>query len=265
MERTMFKSTISEDENLRNLYPSSTSNEVDSLSDTEENETIYLVTNDANKMDLLLIVSDQSIREKNSLTGRTINKWAMAMLESCECIRTDVVCIRFDTIKKDKRERTYRMTESGDGKKLDDFLRKILSERPLSEMMIVFRCANCALQFSQEKLPRKKGNNSSFFLLSSRTKLNQFRFKLNSILNFSIFLTVFFFAVAGVKCPDCNSTYVIEMKEQEPELASSSPPKQSEPVPLDKSNSHSSIGKTSSCLVNISNHTLIYFEFNFIF
>lgn len=157
MERTMFKSTISEDESLRNLYPSTTSNETETLSDAEENENIYLVTNDANQMELLLVVSDQSIREKNILTGKTINKWAMTMLESCERISTDVLRIRFDTIKKDKRERTYRMSEGGQGKKLDDFLRNILSQRPLSDMMIIYRCANCALQFSEEKLPRKNG------------------------------------------------------------------------------------------------------------
>lgn len=162
MERTMFKSTISEDEELRNLYPSSTSNEADSPSDTEDNETIYLVTNDTNQMEIFLVVSDQSIREKNTLTGKTINKWAMTMLESCERISTDVVRIHFDTIKKDKRVRTYKMSESGQGKKLDDFLRNILSERPLSDMMIIYRCANCALQFSQEKLPRKNGKKRDF-------------------------------------------------------------------------------------------------------
>lgn len=155
----MFRSTISEDESLRNLYPSSTSNEAESLSDAEENETIYLVTNDINQTELFLIVSDESVREKNSLTGKTINKWAMTMLESCEHISTDVVRIRFDTVKKDKRERTYKMIENGLGKKLDDFLRNILSQRPLSDMVIIYRCANCATQFSQEKLPRKNGKN----------------------------------------------------------------------------------------------------------
>ncbi|XP_055302983.1 serine/threonine-protein kinase 11-interacting protein isoform X2 [Sitodiplosis mosellana] len=219
MERTMFRSTISEDENLRNLYPSSTSMEAESLSDTEENETIYLVTNDINQTDLLLVVSDQSIREKNSLTGRTINQWALTMLESSELVSTDVVRIRFDTIKKDKRERTYKMSESGHGKKLDDFLRNILSQRPLSDIMIVFRCANCALQFSQEKLPRKN----------------------------------------GVKCPDCNSTYVIEMKVQQSELSSSSP-KQSDPVPLGNSNSHSSIALRHETIGNQSTKTLGFNE-----
>lgn len=158
MEETMFKSTTSDDENLRMLYSAPTTNELESPSDSEENETIYLVMNDINQMELelFLIVSEQSIREKNILTAKTINKWTMNMLESCERIGTDVLRIRFDTIKRDKKERIYRM-EKDQGKKLDDFLRNILSQRPLSDMMIIFRCANCALQFSQEKLPRRNG------------------------------------------------------------------------------------------------------------
>ncbi|XP_031624561.1 serine/threonine-protein kinase 11-interacting protein isoform X2 [Contarinia nasturtii] len=213
MEKTMFKSTISYDEDLRNLYPSSTTNEPESPSDSEENETIYLVINETNQIDLFLIVSEQSIREKNSLTSKTINKWKMTMLESCEHISTDVIRIRFDTIKRDKRERTYKM-EKGEGKKLDDFLRNILSQRPLSDLMLIFRCANCALQFSQEKLQRKNGKD--------------------------------------VKCPECGSTYVIEMKDTQ----SSPTSKRSEQVTLDKSNSHSSIDSASSFNESLSQSKL---------
>lgn len=33
----------------------------------------------------------------------------MGMLESCERIKTDVLRLRFDTIKRDKKERIYRV------------------------------------------------------------------------------------------------------------------------------------------------------------
>lgn len=151
----MFKSTLSDDEHMRDLYATNES-ESDPISDPEENETIYLAKNEINKMDVILIVSDQSMREKNELTAKTINKWTMNMLESCERTSDDVIRIRFDTIKRDKRERVYQL-EKDQGRKLDNFLRNILAQRPLSDMMIIFRCANCALQFSQEKLPRKSG------------------------------------------------------------------------------------------------------------
>lgn len=155
LEETMFKSTLSDDDHLKDLYRTKEP-EPEQLSDVEENETIYLAKNEANQMDVILIVSDQSIREKNELTAKTINKWTMNMLESCERIGADVVRIRFDTVKRDKQERTYQL-EKGQGRRLDDSLRDILSQRPISELMTIFRCANCALQFSQEKLKRKNG------------------------------------------------------------------------------------------------------------
>lgn len=133
--------------------------EPEQISDIEENESVYLATNEANQMDVLLVVSDHSIREKNELTGKTVNKWTINMLESCERTSADVVRINFDTIKRDKRERVYRL-EKDQGRQLDDFLRNILSQRPITDLMLIFRCANCALQFSQEKLPRKSGKNS---------------------------------------------------------------------------------------------------------
>lgn len=127
-------------------------------SDVEENESLYLVTNESNQMELFLVVSEQSIREKNTLTARRMNKWNMTMLESCERVKSDLVCIRFDTVKRDKKERLYRMKDD-EAQRLDDFLRNILSKRPLSEMnQIIFRCVNCLTQFSREKVFRKKGN-----------------------------------------------------------------------------------------------------------
>lgn len=162
IEETMFKSTLSDDDHLKNVYPTKDP-EPEQLSDAEENEMIYLAKNEANQMDVLLLVSNQSVREKNELTGKTINKWTINMLESCERISGEVVRIRFDTVKRDKRERTYRL-EKGQARKVDNSLRNILSQRPLSDLMIIFRCANCALQFSQEKLPRKSGKRTSVFI-----------------------------------------------------------------------------------------------------
>lgn len=42
---------------------------------------------------------------------RTITRWNMSMLESCDRIKTDVLRLRFDTIKRDKRERIYNVEE----------------------------------------------------------------------------------------------------------------------------------------------------------
>lgn len=154
---TTFKSTDSHDDQTNNPFFRQNSEESEPASDTEDDEAIFIVTNDSNQMDLLLVVSEQSIREKNEMTGRTINKWNMTMLESCERIKSELLRIRFDTVKRDKKERTYRI-EKGQAQRLDERLRNILSKRPLSEMnQIIFRCANCATQFSRERIFRAKG------------------------------------------------------------------------------------------------------------
>lgn len=152
LDDTTYISTASNDDRMNEH-----SDEPELASDSEDDEAIYIVTNDSNQMDLLLVVSEQSIREKNEMTGRTINKWNMTMLESCERIKSELLRIRFDTVKRDKKERTYQI-EKSQAQRLDERLRNILSKRPLSEMnQIIFRCANCSTQFSRERLFRAKG------------------------------------------------------------------------------------------------------------
>lgn len=63
-----FKSSL-ENDPLDDIYAKSTV-DPDPVSDSEDNETIYIVTLEPSQTDLLLVVSDQSIREKNSLTTR---------------------------------------------------------------------------------------------------------------------------------------------------------------------------------------------------
>lgn len=90
---------------------------------------------------------------------RTKLKWSLNSLESCDILRTDVIRLRFDTIRKDKKERIYNV-ETGAGQKLVSYLRGILSKRTLSEMnQTIYKCANCTTQFCREnnRLNRGKG------------------------------------------------------------------------------------------------------------
>lgn len=64
-----FKTSAEDDDHLSDIYGKSSA-EQDRISDTEENETIYIVFIEPNEHELLLVVSDQSIREKDSLSGR---------------------------------------------------------------------------------------------------------------------------------------------------------------------------------------------------
>lgn len=44
-----------------------------------------------------------------SLYSRTKTRWNLKSLESCDRIKSDVLRLNFDTIKKDKKERIYRV------------------------------------------------------------------------------------------------------------------------------------------------------------
>ncbi|XP_059618813.1 serine/threonine-protein kinase 11-interacting protein isoform X3 [Phlebotomus argentipes] len=176
--------------NLETIYKTAKSNPsieitsdyttaIEEESDPEDNEVAYFVTRVSSGQEVLLIVSDLSIKEKNRKTKQTLFRWSLKSVESCERTKSDVLCINFNTIKKDRKERNYQMPPDS-CQKLQSYLRDFLASRPLSEMnQIVYKCANCTTQFCRE------------------------------IGNQQIKRDIF--------CPECKSEFVIEMHESPPE------------------------------------------------
>ncbi|GAB0097309.1 Serine/threonine-protein kinase 11-interacting protein [Sergentomyia squamirostris] len=186
---------------------------IEEESDPEENEVAYFVTNVLNNEEYLLIVSDQSIKEKNRMTKQTLFRWSLKSVESCERTRSDVLQINFDTIKKDRKERSYRMPPDS-CQKLEKDLRDFLATRPLSEMnQIVYKCANCATQFCRE--------------IGDQQSIKR-----------------------DIFCPECKSEFVIELHESPP-VKESSLDSQATPVQVASSvematDQNSSIGSAGS-------------------
>lgn len=84
--------------------------------------------------------------------------------------------------------------------KLENFLRNILSKRPLSEMkQTIYRCINCLTQFSRETNRRSN----------------------------------------GLKCPNCKGQYFVEIKEEKPSSPKQPSRESSAEVSVDKSDSQS--------------------------
>ncbi|XP_062545244.1 serine/threonine-protein kinase 11-interacting protein isoform X2 [Armigeres subalbatus] len=122
--------------------------EEESESDEEENERIYFVKRKGNPKDIILVVSDVSIREKDG--DKTKTRWGIKTLEACERPTSTSITLLFDTIKKDKKTRTYEVDDQS-CQELESFLRGILSKRPLSEMnQKLFDCVVCKARFSRE-------------------------------------------------------------------------------------------------------------------
>ncbi|XP_058455943.1 uncharacterized protein LOC131433132 isoform X2 [Malaya genurostris] len=142
-------------------------------SDIEDNEKCYVVNAKGNPTELCLIISDVSIREKNS--GKTKTRWGIKTLQACERPTSTSITLLFDTVKKDKKTRTYEIDEVT-CQQLEQFLRDLLSKRPLSEMnQRLFKCVVCNAKFSREINTKK--------------------------------------ALDDLQCPECSGGYCIEIKE----------------------------------------------------
>ncbi|XP_055596740.1 uncharacterized protein LOC129746859 isoform X2 [Uranotaenia lowii] len=159
---------------LTNIY--SNNDKIDSESEEEDNEKCYIVKIKGNPVELCLIISDLSIREKDN--GRTKTRWGIKTLQACERPTSNTITLLFDTIKKDKKVRTYEIEEHN-CQELESYLRDILSKRPLSEMnQKLYKCVVCNAKFSREISNNK--------------------------------------AVDDLQCPECKGGYCIEIKESPP-------------------------------------------------
>lgn len=126
------------------------------VSDPEDSEVQFIVTDELTKEEMFLVVSGMNIKEKDAMNGRTLAKWGLNLLESVERTRSNLIRLTFDTLRKDKRERQYRM-ETKCCQELERMLRDFLSSRPLSAMnQTVYKCPKCNSQFSREIDERKK-------------------------------------------------------------------------------------------------------------
>ncbi|XP_075149395.1 uncharacterized protein LOC142223398 isoform X2 [Haematobia irritans] len=163
-----------EDDRLKYVY-SSKENDEDEFSEREEDEETYIVYTTNRNEAIFLTKSSNFLRERDPLTEKTLTKWSLKILESCDRIKSNTLRINFDTVKVDKQERVYTVEEDL-CQELEKKLRDILSQRDLTEMnQTIYRCVNCNCQFSQEI----KNTKQHF----------------------------------DIRCPDCKSTFIAEIHE----------------------------------------------------
>nr|XP_014090536.2 uncharacterized protein LOC106617692 isoform X3 [Bactrocera oleae] len=157
---------------LKNVYSNATVVEPD-VSEPEDDEITYIVYTMPRNEAVFLTISESYLRVRDTLTQKTITKWSLKILESCDRIKSNTIRINFDTIKADKKERIYTV-EDGLCQELERKLRDILSQRDLTEMnQTVYRCVNCTCQFAVETKYKPQNH--------------------------------------GIHCPDCKSSFVAEI------------------------------------------------------
>lgn len=148
------------------------------ISDPEDNEATFLVVDETTKEDLILILAEKIIKERDAMTSRTLTKWGIITLQSVERVRSNIIHLTFDTIRKDKKERYYRL-EPACCQEVEKILRDYLSSRPLHEMnQAVYKCPKCNSQFCKDRES------------DDRRKYRQ----------------------NDLKCPSCGNKYIIEIQ-----------------------------------------------------
>ncbi|CAH1718589.1 unnamed protein product [Chironomus riparius] len=180
-DKTIYKSIDDSTNGLSNyasaLEDTFTTEDETTLSDPEDNEALFIVVDETTKEDLILIIADKIIKERDAMTGKTLIKWGIQTLLSVERKRSNLIHLTFDTIRKDKKERFYRMEEPC-CQEVEKILRDYLSSRPLSEMnQTVYKCPKCNSQFCRENDDDRKKNRQN-----------------------------------DIKCPSCGNKYIIEIQ-----------------------------------------------------
>ncbi|XP_049531914.1 serine/threonine-protein kinase 11-interacting protein isoform X2 [Anopheles darlingi] len=126
----------------------------DEESEREDNEVLYHVTSRESDAELSIVVSEKSIKEKDSV-GKTKTRWGIKTLEACERPTSTRIILSFDIIKSDKKERVYEM-DPHDCQLLESRLRNVLSKRPLSEMNLrLYKCVVCNTKSARQIDPTR--------------------------------------------------------------------------------------------------------------
>ncbi|XP_001600307.1 serine/threonine-protein kinase 11-interacting protein isoform X1 [Nasonia vitripennis] len=225
-------------------------NEVQEILETsydpdEEKGDLYLVLKkrgNESPDEILLIITPEDIKERDSITGKIKYRWATNTVLSCVLGRgtPTTVDITFDTTRKDRQARTY-ITELDEAKKIVETLNEMIIIQPM--LLKVFKCMKCSTHFSQD------ADNSIVTSMS---------------------------AGAPPKCPTCKSTLVIQSDElptPTPERLEKIPEKgfkpaesQREILPVESSSSQlphsssqSSIGGTEGGAISITT-SLVHFD-----
>ncbi|XP_058800960.1 serine/threonine-protein kinase 11-interacting protein isoform X2 [Phymastichus coffea] len=148
----------------------------------EEKGDLYLVqkkkgTGDVDE--IFLIISQEDIKERDSISGKIKYRWATNTVLSCVLGRgvPTTIDITFDTTRKDREARTY-IVELDDAKRIVQTLNEMIKTQPI--VLKIFKCMKCSTHFSQD------GDNN---IVTSST------------------------AEGPLKCPTCKSTLVIQTDE----------------------------------------------------
>ncbi|KAK9879338.1 hypothetical protein WA026_004189 [Henosepilachna vigintioctopunctata] len=111
-------------------------------------ETMYLAKLLGEEEDLFVVFSKDTLSEIDCTTGKERASWVLSTILSCTFSNDahTIVQIDFDTLRKDRKQRTY-VLQVEDAESLNYFIDKLLSSREKPAVTKVLQCMKCLHQF----------------------------------------------------------------------------------------------------------------------
>lgn len=161
------------EENINEEYEKEETVDNSQKEDDVEEESIYVATIKNEQEPIFLVIGQTHLSEREISTSNEREKWHLDSIITCEIIELNTVQIDFETMRKDKKQRIYIFDEE-----IEEFVgcvkNKLNTRIPKKDNDVKYQCMKC---------------NSSFVLVKSGSILGKEQ---------------------EVKCPNCDSTLVIE-------------------------------------------------------
>lgn len=118
----------------------------------EGEESIYLATSGGDPEPIFIVITKTHLTEKECSTSAEKTRWHLDSIVSCE-VTDECVHLTFDTMRKDKKERFYKLIEVGEEDKFVTCMKNKISSRGSKncDFRVKYQCMKCFVKFSMGK------------------------------------------------------------------------------------------------------------------
>lgn len=148
-EIVVIENTVAEIENQ--YYPDTeindNENNFDDEIDVQGEENIYFAQISGKTEDILIVITDVSLSERDCITSKEYEKWSLDSIINCQLTNEDhtELIINFDMLRKDKKQRSYILQQE-DAERLNESINYFINNRK-EKVNSGYKCMRCLFQF----------------------------------------------------------------------------------------------------------------------
>lgn len=112
-------------------------------------ESIYLATDITNDVQVLVVLTERHISERDVNTSKEKARWHVNTIVACEKMESNVIKVIFDTVRRDRKNRVYELEQS----ETDNFYTTISSKldvEKVNDKQLSYQCMKCSLSFTRK-------------------------------------------------------------------------------------------------------------------